>query len=80
MIHQILQTHNRQGLICGRTSAFLLDPNGADVAMRKRVTVFQSHEVAHMWYAFVTSSFPSLSLLVEGSGISLPWNGGTIFI
>lgn len=38
-----------KGLITGRTSAFLLDPKTADVAAKKRVTVFQSHEIAHMW-------------------------------
>ncbi|KAI6039016.1 hypothetical protein EDC04DRAFT_2879735 [Pisolithus marmoratus] len=43
------------GLITGRTSAFLLDPDRVDVAMRKRVTVFQSHEVAHMWFGNITT-------------------------
>lgn len=43
------------GLITGRTSAFLLDPDRVDVAMRKRVTVFQSHEVAHMWFGDITT-------------------------
>ncbi|KAL4067568.1 leucyl aminopeptidase [Scleroderma citrinum] len=43
------------GLITGRTSAFLLDPDRVDVATRKRVTVFQSHEVAHMWFGDITT-------------------------
>ncbi|KAI6109871.1 hypothetical protein F5141DRAFT_1117209 [Pisolithus sp. B1] len=43
------------GLITGRTSAFLLDPDRVDVAMRKRVTVFMSHEVAHMWFGNITT-------------------------
>ncbi|KAH7889759.1 peptidase family M1-domain-containing protein [Phlebopus sp. FC_14] len=43
------------GLITGRTSAFLLNPARADTAMRKRVTVFQSHEVAHMWFGDITT-------------------------
>ncbi|KAI6111482.1 hypothetical protein EV401DRAFT_1990111 [Pisolithus croceorrhizus] len=43
------------GLITGRTSAFLLDPDRVDVAMKKRVTVFMSHEVAHMWFGNITT-------------------------
>ncbi|KAG1832677.1 hypothetical protein EV424DRAFT_1627020 [Suillus variegatus] len=43
------------GLITGRTSAFLLDPKTADVAAKKRVTAFQSHEVAHMWFGDITT-------------------------
>ncbi|KAG1756159.1 hypothetical protein EDD22DRAFT_981551 [Suillus occidentalis] len=43
------------GLITGRTSAFLLDPKKADVAAKKRVTVFQSHEIAHMWFGDITT-------------------------
>ncbi|KAJ8587988.1 hypothetical protein M405DRAFT_277524 [Rhizopogon salebrosus TDB-379] len=43
------------GLITGRTSAFLLDPERADMAAKKRVTVFQSHEVAHMWFGDITT-------------------------
>lgn len=43
------------GLITGRTSAFLLDPDRVDVATKKRVTVFQSHEVAHMWFGNITT-------------------------
>jgi aminopeptidase 2 len=40
------------GLITGRTSVFLLDPERADQATKKRVATVQSHEVAHMWYGF----------------------------
>ncbi|KAH7916009.1 hypothetical protein BJ138DRAFT_763827 [Hygrophoropsis aurantiaca] len=43
------------GLITGRTSAFLLDPARADMAAKKRVTVFQGHEVAHMWFGDITT-------------------------
>lgn len=43
------------GLITGRTSAFLLDPKKADMAAKKRVTAFQSHEVAHMWFGDITT-------------------------
>jgi aminopeptidase 2 len=43
------------GLITGRTSAFLLDPKKADVLAKKRVTVTQSHEVAHMWFGDITT-------------------------
>ncbi len=38
------------GLITGRLSVFLLDPERADQAAKKRVAAVQSHEVAHMWY------------------------------
>jgi aminopeptidase 2 len=38
------------GLITGRTSAFLLDPDRADQQAKKYVASVQSHEVAHMWY------------------------------
>lgn len=41
------------GLITGRTSVFLLDPERADQATKKRVATVQSHEVAHMWYGFL---------------------------
>jgi aminopeptidase 2 len=43
------------GLITGRTSAFLLDPKGADLQAKKQVAATQSHEVAHMWYALNSS-------------------------
>ncbi|KAF9246581.1 hypothetical protein BU15DRAFT_39568 [Melanogaster broomeanus] len=43
------------GLITGRSSAFLLDPERSDMAMKKRITVFQSHEVAHMWFGDITT-------------------------
>jgi aminopeptidase 2 len=38
-----------QGLITGRTTAFLVDPENADLAAKKRIAGTQSHEVAHMW-------------------------------
>jgi hypothetical protein len=38
-----------QGLITGRTSYLLLDPDNADLAAKKNVASTQSHEVAHMW-------------------------------
>jgi hypothetical protein len=41
------------GLITGRTSAFLLDLQRADVSSRKRVATVQSHEVAHMWWVSI---------------------------
>lgn len=43
------------GLITGRTSAFLLDPEKSDVFGKKRVTVTQSHEIAHMWFGDITT-------------------------
>ncbi|KAJ6541995.1 leucyl aminopeptidase [Mycena vulgaris] len=43
------------GLITGRTSAFLVDPNKADISARKQVASTQSHEVAHMWFGNITT-------------------------
>ncbi|KAG9318425.1 peptidase family M1-domain-containing protein [Chiua virens] len=43
------------GLITGRTSGFLMDSERPDMATKKRVTVFQSHEVAHMWFGDITT-------------------------
>ncbi|KIM80851.1 hypothetical protein PILCRDRAFT_9278 [Piloderma croceum F 1598] len=43
------------GLITGRTSAFLLDPKRVDMQAKQRVVVFQSHEVAHMWFGNITT-------------------------
>ncbi|KAF6764898.1 leucyl aminopeptidase [Ephemerocybe angulata] len=43
------------GLITGRTSVFLLDPERADQASKKRVATVQSHEVAHMWFGNITT-------------------------
>jgi len=43
------------GLIVGRTSVLLLDPEKADLAGKKRVLTVQSHEVAHMWFGNVVT-------------------------
>ncbi|KAG6919995.1 hypothetical protein DXG01_013344 [Tephrocybe rancida] len=43
------------GLITGRTNAFLLDPNKADLQAKKWVATTQSHEVAHMWFGNITT-------------------------
>ncbi|KIL68636.1 hypothetical protein M378DRAFT_71638 [Amanita muscaria Koide BX008] len=43
------------GLITGRTSAFLLDPQKADLQAKKNVMQIQSHEVAHMWFGNITT-------------------------
>ena len=41
-------THCRaQGLITGRTAAYLLDPARADLQSKKRIASVQTHEVAH---------------------------------
>jgi hypothetical protein len=49
-------------LIIGRTSAFLLDPNSADLETKKAVTRTQSHEVAHMWLVWI---FIAYNLLLD---------------
>jgi aminopeptidase 2 len=43
-----------QGLITGRTTAYLVDPENADIAAKKRIAGTQSHEVAHMWYVILS--------------------------
>ncbi|KAG8217461.1 hypothetical protein J3R82DRAFT_5606 [Butyriboletus roseoflavus] len=43
------------GLITGRTSAFLMDLDRLDLATKQRITVSQSHEVAHMWFGDITT-------------------------
>ena len=43
------------GLITGRTSVFLLDPERGDLQAKKRVAGVQSHEVAHMWFGNITT-------------------------
>lgn len=43
------------GLITGRTNAFLLDPDSADISAKKNIAMTQSHEVAHMWFGNVTT-------------------------
>jgi len=43
------------GLITGRTSVFLLDPERGDLPAKKRVAGVQSHEVAHMWFGNITT-------------------------
>ncbi|KAG8900325.1 Aminopeptidase 2 mitochondrial [Tulasnella sp. 403] len=39
-----------QGLITGRTSAFLFDESKSDLAAKKRVATVTSHECAHLWF------------------------------
>ncbi|KAI9451359.1 leucyl aminopeptidase [Lactarius psammicola] len=43
------------GLITGRTTAYLVDPENADIAAKKRIAGTQSHEVAHMWFGNITT-------------------------
>ena len=42
-----------QGLITGRTTAYLIDLENADIAAKKRIAGTQSHEVAHMWCVII---------------------------
>ncbi|TEB36135.1 leucyl aminopeptidase [Coprinellus micaceus] len=64
------------GLITGRTSVFLLDPERADQATKKRVATVQSHEVAHMWYGFPIFEGATLTLADQMGEVIIP---GTIF-
>lgn len=52
-----------QGLITGRTTAYLVDPENADIAAKKRIAGTQSHEVAHMWCVII-SLWAVLDLIV----------------
>ncbi|KAH8986246.1 leucyl aminopeptidase [Lactarius hatsudake] len=58
------------GLITGRTTAYLVDPENADFAMKKRTAGTQSHEVAHMWFGNITTmKWWDNLYLNEGTGI-----------
>ena len=48
-----------QGLIVGKTDVFLLEPKRADIMQQKRVALVESHETAHMWYAYGMLCSPS---------------------
>lgn len=70
-----------QGLITGRTTAYLVDPENADIAAKKRIAGTQSHEVAHMWCVIISrGAVLDLIVLVLGLATSRPWSGGTICI
>ncbi|GJJ09825.1 hypothetical protein Clacol_004049 [Clathrus columnatus] len=43
------------GLITGRTTAFLVDPDRANVETKQIIAVTQSHEVAHMWFGNIAT-------------------------
>jgi aminopeptidase 2 len=42
-------------LITGRTSAYCLDPERADIETKKSIVAFQCHEVAHQWFGNITT-------------------------
>ncbi|KAJ7911598.1 leucyl aminopeptidase [Mycena leptocephala] len=50
-----LDTLANWGLIIGRASAFLVDPEKTDINVLKSVAGVQSHEVAHMWFGNITT-------------------------
>uniref|UniRef100_A0A8H7XRZ2 Aminopeptidase n=1 Tax=Psilocybe cubensis TaxID=181762 RepID=A0A8H7XRZ2_PSICU len=43
------------GLITGRLSSLLIDPDRPDTRAMKEVASIQSHEVAHMWFGNITT-------------------------
>jgi aminopeptidase 2 len=43
------------GLITGRTTAYLYDPEKSSLAAKKRVAVVQCHELAHMWFGDIVT-------------------------
>lgn len=38
------------GLITGRASHYLLDPNASNIQQKQAIVNIQFHEVAHMWF------------------------------
>ena len=48
-------SHISKGLITGRTTAFLVDPENTDLAGKQNVAATQSHEVAHMWFGDIVT-------------------------
>ena len=74
---KLLWTHDAwlippsQGLITGRTTAFLLDPKRADMRAMKQIVATQSHEVAHMYLLHSTSVISrGSSVKIGGSATS----------
>ncbi|KAF5386438.1 hypothetical protein D9757_005908 [Collybiopsis confluens] len=43
------------GLIVGRASQYLLDPNASNLAQKQAVVANQFHEIAHMWFGNITT-------------------------
>ncbi|KIK68757.1 hypothetical protein GYMLUDRAFT_54326 [Collybiopsis luxurians FD-317 M1] len=43
------------GLITGRASHYLLDPNASNVAQKQAIVGMQFHEIAHMWFGNITT-------------------------
>lgn len=61
------------GLITGRTTAFLLDPEKADLSAKKNVMTTQSHEVAHMWLVKLSGRFPVAHSHRFGNITTMEW-------
>lgn len=43
------------GLIAGRTSGFLIDPQNPSIGGKQGIATMQSHEIAHMWFGDITT-------------------------
>ncbi|KAF7304688.1 Aminopeptidase [Mycena kentingensis (nom. inval.)] len=65
------------GLITGRTSALLVDPEHSDVRAKKNVANTQSHEVAHMWFGNITTMKFKTLCATPASKLTI-FQGGTI--
>lgn len=57
-----------------------MDSNRHDMATKERITVFQSHEVAHMWFVNLFVPMYMMFNFLPGSEILPQWNGGTTCI
>jgi aminopeptidase N len=55
IFHPFPSSHVLKGLIMGRTSAFLVNPEKTSLAGKQSVAATQSHEVAHMWFGDIVT-------------------------
>ncbi|KAI0661118.1 hypothetical protein C8Q70DRAFT_695550 [Cubamyces menziesii] len=55
LVVSILGGMENWGLIVGRTSAFLYDPQANNIRLQQYVGSLVSHEVAHMWFGDITT-------------------------
>jgi hypothetical protein len=77
----LVLTDKLQGLITGRTTAYLIDDEKSDIAAKKRVAEVASHEVAHQWYGYHQLAPTILTFQhYEGLATSLLLNGGMFYI
>ncbi|KAJ3809857.1 peptidase family M1-domain-containing protein [Lentinula aff. lateritia] len=68
------------GLITGRASHYLLDPNASNIQQKQAIVNIQFHEVAHMWFGNITT-MEWWTYLYLNEGVVFPeWNLDAAFI